>query len=129
MMSNRDSHQSGLPLAITQQEAIKLLRAPKIFKRALAAGWIKPVIQGGQGRRSLFDYQDILKLWERLKQGEQPPLLPCEKRIKGIKEAFCQLWQGIIEQPSRTPANPSVSLLTASPRHLVDMIEAWVRHG
>jgi len=66
------------PLAVTQTEAIALIRSPKIFKRALAAGWIIPVIQGGLGRRSLFDYGDVVKLWERLQTGEVPPKLRCE---------------------------------------------------
>jgi len=64
-------------IVFTQKEAMELLKMPKIFKRALRAGWIKPIIQGGRGRRSIFDAQDVLDLVARLKI-EKPPKLPSE---------------------------------------------------
>jgi len=45
-MNGNHFQKKGLPvLAVTQAEAIKLIRSSKIFKRALAAGELKPVIQ------------------------------------------------------------------------------------
>jgi hypothetical protein len=60
-------------------EVIARIRNPKLLKRALYWEWITPMVQGGLGRRSLFDIPDVLALWERFKRGEFPPLLPCEQ--------------------------------------------------
>src|SRR5690606_5414434 len=85
------------PLGVTQDEAIALLKSQKIFKRALHAGWIRPVIQGGLGRTSVFDYGDLLKLWARLYAKEFPPKLPSETR--GIKKFFGGLLE-VFTEPS-----------------------------
>lgn len=85
-------HQKLSPLAVTQAEAIELLRSPKLLKRALKAGWIKPVIQGGLGRNSLFDYEDVVRLWKRFKDEKvTPPLLPCERNQKKEGWIFLEL--------------------------------------
>jgi hypothetical protein len=74
-----------LPLGITTRQVIELIGSSKLLKRALAAkGWLKPVIQGGRGCSSIFDYQDVLKFWERLKTGERPPLLACEIKTRKL---------------------------------------------
>lgn len=66
---------------ITQRELeSEVIKSPKIVKRALKAGWIKPLVQGGRGRQSLFLPSMVDSLILRLSKGQMPPLLPCERR-------------------------------------------------
>jgi predicted DNA-binding WGR domain protein len=90
------------PIAVTQAEAIDLIKSEKIFKRALRAGWIKPVVQGGLGRASIFDYGDIVRLWERLKTGEFPPKLPSELR-NSVTKLLIRLWDAVRGIESQEP--------------------------
>ena len=76
-------------LAVTQKEAIIIICSQKIFRRALHHGWIKPVIQGGRGKASLFNFEDVRALWARIDAGEEPPLLPCES--KGVLRFFTNI--------------------------------------
>ncbi len=46
----------------------------------IAGGWITVVRRGSPGREALYDYESAKAAFERLKRGEQPPLLPCEIR-------------------------------------------------
>ena len=81
------------PLGVTTREVVRdLIKSQKILKRALKAGWIKPVVGGGAGCRAIFDYKHVVALWERIKKGEQPPLLPCElsARKNGGNEGSAQ---------------------------------------
>lgn len=48
------------------------------------AGWIKPVVQGGLGRASLYDVENLQAAAKRIQTGEQPPLLPCELRRQPV---------------------------------------------
>ena len=54
--------------------------SPRLFQRMLHHGWIKPVVQGGPGKSSLFSADELRTAAERIRTGEQPPLLPCERR-------------------------------------------------
>ena len=63
---------------VTQTELMdKIIRSPKIVKRAIYWEWVKPIVQGGKGKQSLFTPSSISIFIYRLKT-EQPPLLPCE---------------------------------------------------
>jgi hypothetical protein len=74
------------PLVTQRQLEREIVKSPRIVKRALAARWITPIVQGGLGRRSLFLPSSIDALIERL-QREVPPLMPCEaKRSTTAKE-------------------------------------------
>ena len=46
----------------------------EIFKRVRHAGWIKPVVQ--QKRLTLFDAGDVALVWQRIRAGELPPMIP-----------------------------------------------------
>lgn len=70
------------PLGLTTKEVLAKLRNSRIFRRALAAGWIKPHIPGKAGRTALFANADVEKLWNRLHK-ELPPKLPYEKKRTG----------------------------------------------
>ena len=100
------------PLGVTQDEAIALLKSQKIFKRAIHAGWIEPVIQGGLGRTSVFDYGDLLKLWERLRRKEFPPKLPSE--TKGIRRFFAGLLEFFTEPTYTLPPREDIERAMAA---------------
>lgn len=68
------------PFGVTTKQLLTLIPSPKILKRALAACWIKPAVQGGKGKSSIYDYTDAKALWDKIKAGNQPPFLPCEVR-------------------------------------------------
>jgi hypothetical protein len=48
----------------------------------IAAGWIKVVRKGKPGREALYDYESAARSFQRLKDGEEPPLLACEEEGK-----------------------------------------------
>ncbi len=76
------------PLVTQRQLEQEIIKSPRIVKRALAARWIKPLVQGGLGRRSLFLPSSVDALIARL-QLEAPPLMPSEaKRINTAKEVL-----------------------------------------
>lgn len=62
---------------------------PKIFGRMIAATragdmWLEFVAnhEGRPGKRTLFSVASVRMALSRLKAGEEPPLLPCEKRAR-----------------------------------------------
>jgi hypothetical protein len=65
---------------VRSQKAKAAFDSPRLFQRMLFHGWFKPVVQGGPGKSSLFNAEDLQAAAERIKTGEQPPLLPCESR-------------------------------------------------
>ena len=73
------------PLVIQNELMNNIIRSPKIVKRALYWGWIKPIVQGGKGKQSLFTPSSISILICRLKK-EQPPLLPCDITKKELED-------------------------------------------
>lgn len=65
---------------VRSQKAKAAFDSPRLFQRMLFHGWIAPVVQGGPGKSSLFNAGDLKVAAERIRAGEQPPLLPCEMR-------------------------------------------------
>ncbi len=64
-------------LNLTAKEVRRALGSPRIFQRALHAGWLKPLCVS---RDNLFPISRVLELQRRLEAGEFPPLLPSEVR-------------------------------------------------
>lgn len=71
------------PLAVTKQEAFRLVAMPKLVQRWLHHGWVEVVRQGGRGCETVIDYQSLKDAYGRFKRGEEPPLLPSEVRTAG----------------------------------------------
>ncbi len=70
------------PFQITRGQLISKFSSPRLVSRLIAAGWIQTVRKGGPGLEALFDYQSAEAAYDRLKQGEQPPRLPFEQKLK-----------------------------------------------
>jgi hypothetical protein len=71
------------PFQITRRTLEHLFSSPRLVQRLLAAGWILTVRPGKAGCEALFDYQSAAAAYDRLKNGEQPPLLRCEQKRDG----------------------------------------------
>ena len=50
-----------------------LYGSEQIYRDAVEAGWLKPIIQ--RKRLTVFDRADVLRVWERIRRGEYPPKL------------------------------------------------------
>lgn len=68
------------PLGLTPKQVLAKIPNKRILQRAIAAGWLKPHIAGKNGRCSLYDFEDVKRLWKRLGM-ELPPRLKYEKQI------------------------------------------------
>jgi hypothetical protein len=66
------------PLAISKEQAFQIIGMPKILQRWLHHRWVEIVRQGGRGCRTIIDYQSLKVAYNRLRAGEEPPLLPSE---------------------------------------------------
>jgi hypothetical protein len=64
-------------LNLTAKKVRRALGSPRIFQRALHAGWLKPLCVS---RDNLFPISRVLELQRRLEAGEFPPLLRSEVR-------------------------------------------------
>ena len=75
------------PLALTKRQAILALGSSKLVQRMLHSvrhhteerPWLSLVREGAQGVRVLIDTRSLEEAFERLKEGEAPPLMPSEK--------------------------------------------------
>jgi hypothetical protein len=56
-------------------------------QRWLFHEWVIVVRRGGRGRTTLIDYQSFKAAYQRLLNGEEPPLLPSEERPKCVPKA------------------------------------------
>lgn len=70
------------PFAVTKREAMRLVGMPKLVQRWLFHGWVIVVRQGGRGCETMIDFESLENAYNRLKKGEQPPLLPSEIKSK-----------------------------------------------
>lgn len=83
--SRRVSFAGIRPLALTKKQAVFALGSSKLVARMLWASrhagdrWLTIV---RQGRDLLIDTESVELAYERLLGGEQPPLMPCERRRK-----------------------------------------------
>ena len=68
------------PFLVTRKSLFTIFGSPRLAQRMIAAGWITTVRCGSPGRETLFDYASAKNAFERLKNGEHPPPLPCELR-------------------------------------------------
>lgn len=69
------------PLAVTKAQAMEITAMPKLVQRWCHYGWVEIVRQGKQGRKTILDYQSVVRAYELFKQGKQPPLLPSEQKL------------------------------------------------
>jgi hypothetical protein len=78
------SHPNGgpEPFLVTRQELYRLFGSVRLTQRIIRAGWVKVVRRGKSGRETLFDFSSAKSTYRRLKNGEEPPLLPCETRSR-----------------------------------------------
>ena len=60
-----------------------LFASPRLVDRMIAAGWIKIIRKGKPGRETLYDYNSAACSFQRLKNGDEPPPLPCNKEEDG----------------------------------------------
>jgi hypothetical protein len=79
------------PLAVTRQRACDLVAFPKLVQRWLywtnhaptaEQGWLRIVRPGGRGTETLIDYSSLKEAYNRFRNGDEPPLLPSERRSK-----------------------------------------------
>lgn len=79
------------PLAVTRQRAYELVAYTKLVQRWMfwtkhaetpEQGWLKIVRQGGRGTETLIDYASLKEAYNRFCNGDEPPLLPSERRAK-----------------------------------------------
>jgi hypothetical protein len=71
------------PFCVTRRKLFTLFGSPRLTQRMIAAGWITAIRPGAPGRETLYDFQSAKAAFHRLKNGEEPPLLPCEKSKGG----------------------------------------------
>lgn len=69
-----------LPAFVEKKTARWVLGSEVLLKRAMQAGRLTIVRQGGRGRSTLIDYESLLRLVEFIREGGQLPLLPSEKK-------------------------------------------------
>ena len=77
------------PLALRKEDMLLLLPAPRLIQRLLATAdlppeerWLVLARKGKPGCGLLVDTQSFELAYERIRRGEQPPLLPSERRTK-----------------------------------------------
>ena len=82
-LSHRVSFNGMRPLALTKRQVVSVLGSSKLVARMLWASrhagdrWLLIV---RSGRDLLIDTESVEVAYERLLRGEQPPLMPCERR-------------------------------------------------
>jgi hypothetical protein len=76
--SNRDA----VPFQVTRADLLRKFASPRLVQQMIAAGWLTVVRKGKPGRETLFDYESAVLAYDRLKRGEEPPLLPCETKYR-----------------------------------------------
>ena len=81
MKSSPDNHTAPAPFAVTKRTLNQLFASSRIVQRMLADGWFEVVRAGGPGRPTLYDYQSALRAFQKLKEGCEPPPLPCERKV------------------------------------------------
>ena len=85
LTSRRVSFDGTRPLALTKKQAVSALGSSKLVARMLWASrhthdqWLVVV---RPGRDLLIDTVSVETAYERLLRGEQPPLMPCERRTR-----------------------------------------------
>ncbi len=67
-----------LKLGYRPDEAADVLGSSQLLAEAVAAGWIKPVVQ--RHKLTLFDGAKLAQVWARICVGELPPPLPRKKK-------------------------------------------------
>jgi hypothetical protein len=70
------------PFIVLRRDLFEMFGSPRLAQRIIHAGWIEIVRRGKPGRETLFDFHSAKGAYERLKRGEDPPLLPCERKRK-----------------------------------------------
>jgi len=87
MISHHSISFCSEPLAVSKEDAYRLVGATKIVqrwlywsRRAKSQGecWVVIVQEGARGRKTLIDFESLKQAYNRFKSGEQPPLLPSE---------------------------------------------------
>jgi hypothetical protein len=77
------------PFAIKRADFLRLLGSPLMGRRILYAAdhgiapWcdlLKTVRKGGRGSERLLDYDSARVCYEKIRDGQMPPLLPCEQK-------------------------------------------------
>ena len=72
------------PFQVTKKSLFHILGSQKLALRMIHAQWILVTQKGKSGRECLYDYASVKQAYQRFRDGERPPLLPCEMR-KGDK--------------------------------------------
>jgi hypothetical protein len=77
------------PFAIKRADFLRLLGSPLLGRRILYAAdhgmspWcdlLKTVRKGGRGSERLLDFESAQACYEQFRDGQMPPLLPCEQK-------------------------------------------------
>ncbi len=74
------------PYLVNRKTLLFKFVSPKLVARMIAADWFVVVRKGKPGCEALYDYESVEKAYERYKGGEEPPLLPCERRQRRVKQ-------------------------------------------
>jgi hypothetical protein len=92
--SHRVSFNGTRPLALTKRQAVSALGSSKLVARMLWASrhagdrWLVIV---RSGRDLLIDTESVETAYERLLNGEQPPLMPSECRAPGLRKNMARM--------------------------------------
>ena len=92
--SHRVSFNGTRPLALTKRQAVSALGSSKLVARMLWASrhagdrWLVIV---RSGRDLLIDTDSVETAYERLLNGEQPPLMPSECRAPGLRKNMVRM--------------------------------------
>lgn len=68
------------PEFVRKPVAAYVLGSPVLLKRAMHAGRLRIIRQGGRGCSTLIDYPSLLEVADFLRAGGELPLLPSERR-------------------------------------------------
>jgi hypothetical protein len=76
------------PFTVSKKEAFEIVGMVRLVQRWLHATrhatrpedkWVIIVLEGGPGRETRIDFSSLQEAYRRFLNGEQPPLLPCER--------------------------------------------------
>ncbi len=78
--SNAGSQSYGTSGLCNKHDLRNAFRSPRLIQRMAHANWFEIVVQGKPGRATLYSRESVDRALLRIKNGERPPMLPCELR-------------------------------------------------
>lgn len=72
---NAQHSESLQPLALPIRDIVTLYGSKSLVQDCIHAGWLIPIVR--RGRVSLFERQQVFQVWERITEGNLPPMRKC----------------------------------------------------